>query len=140
MRAAGRDLVADGRARTFLALPPQGSRAETVSIVVPVRHAVHHGRDGHITDVHAWARDLSSGGSLAQLADLGEAAGGRSITWLVDPAVPDAVSQLVAGNAVFATWDEVELMEIPMTTPMGTADAERLGVHPKPMRSVLGVG
>jgi len=50
------------------------------------------------------------------------------------------LAQLVAGNAVFATWDEVELMEIPMTTPMGTADAERLGVHPKAMRSVLGVG
>jgi NADH dehydrogenase len=50
------------------------------------------------------------------------------------------VAQLVAGNAVFATWDEVELMEIPMTTPSGTADAERLGVRPKPMRAVLGVG
>jgi uncharacterized protein YbjT (DUF2867 family) len=50
------------------------------------------------------------------------------------------VARLVAGNAVFATWDEVELMEVPMTSPSGTADAERLGVRPKPMRSVLGVG
>src|SRR3954469_11489767 len=50
------------------------------------------------------------------------------------------LAKVVAGNAVFATWDEVELMEVPMTSPMGTADAERLGVHPKPMRSVLGVG
>ena len=51
-----------------------------------------------------------------------------------------AVAKLVAGNAVFATWDEAELMEVPMTTPSGTADAERLGVVPKPMRAVLGVG
>src|SRR5947208_3302135 len=34
----------------------------------------------------------------------------------------------LAGPAAFATWDEAELMEIPMTTPSGTADAERLGV------------
>ncbi len=50
------------------------------------------------------------------------------------------VARLVAGNAVFATWDEVELMEIPMTSRIGTADAERLGVSPRPMRAVLGVG
>jgi uncharacterized protein YbjT (DUF2867 family) len=49
-------------------------------------------------------------------------------------------ARLVAGNAVFATWDEVELMEVPMTSRSGTADAERLGVRPKPMRAVLGVG
>jgi len=48
------------------------------------------------------------------------------------------LAQLVAGNAVFATWDEVELMEVPMTSRSGTADAERLGVQPRPMRAVLG--
>lgn len=47
---------------------------------------------------------------------------------------------LLAGNAVFATWDEVELMEVPMTSRSGTADAERLGVHPRGMRAVLGAG
>jgi hypothetical protein len=31
-------------------------------------------------------------------------------------------------------------MAVPMTSPKGTADAERLGVQPKPMRAVLGVG
>jgi NADH dehydrogenase len=38
-----------------------------------------------------------------------------------------------------ATWDEAELMEVPMTAPGGTADAERLGVVPRPMQAVLGV-
>lgn len=47
---------------------------------------------------------------------------------------------LLAGPAVFATWDEVELLEVPMTSPSGTAHAEQLGVRPKPMRAVLGVG
>jgi len=41
-------------------------------------------------------------------------------------------------DASFATWEEAELMEIPMTTPRGTADAEALGVNPKRMAEVLG--
>jgi uncharacterized protein YbjT (DUF2867 family) len=46
--------------------------------------------------------------------------------------------RLLAGPSVFATWDEAELMEEPMTTGRGTADAERLGVRPLAMASVLG--
>jgi uncharacterized protein YbjT (DUF2867 family) len=44
----------------------------------------------------------------------------------------------LAGPKVFATWEEAELMEEPMTTPRGTADAESLGVRPLAMASVLG--
>jgi uncharacterized protein YbjT (DUF2867 family) len=47
--------------------------------------------------------------------------------------------ELLMGPAAFATWDEAELLEIPMTSRHGTADAERLGVAPKPMHAVLGV-
>ena len=43
----------------------------------------------------------------------------------------------VVGDAAFATWEEAELMEVPMTTPRGTADAERLGVTPRRMADVL---
>jgi uncharacterized protein YbjT (DUF2867 family) len=42
------------------------------------------------------------------------------------------------GPHVFATWEEAELMEEPMTTRRGTADAEALGVRPLPMDAVLG--
>ena len=42
------------------------------------------------------------------------------------------------GPKVFATWEEAELMEEPMTTRRGTADAEALGVKPLAMRAVLG--
>lgn len=45
---------------------------------------------------------------------------------------------LVAGPSVFATWEEAELFEVPMTADRGTADAQRLGVTPRPMREVLG--
>ena len=48
------------------------------------------------------------------------------------------VAHAFAGGSVFATWDEAELMELSMTTPNGTADAETLGVRPLPMGAVLG--
>ena len=50
-----------------------------------------------------------------------------------------AAAGAFAGPAVFATWDEAELMELSMTTPKGTSDAEALGVSPLPMSAVLGV-
>ena len=46
--------------------------------------------------------------------------------------------ELIAGPSVFATWEEAELMEVPMTSERGVADAERLGVDPRPMGAVLG--
>jgi uncharacterized protein YbjT (DUF2867 family) len=49
-------------------------------------------------------------------------------------------AELLLGPTAFATWDEAELLEVPMTSRHGTADAERLGVLPKSMPAVLGVG
>jgi NADH dehydrogenase len=46
--------------------------------------------------------------------------------------------RLAVGPKVFATWEEAELMEEPMTTERGTADAEALGVRPRSMAAVLG--
>ncbi|MDQ3723390.1 MAG: NAD(P)H-binding protein [Actinomycetota bacterium] len=37
-----------------------------------------------------------------------------------------------------ASWDEAELLEVSMTSSHGTADAESLGVTPRPMAEVLG--
>lgn len=46
----------------------------------------------------------------------------------------------IAGPSAFATWDEAELMEVPMVSVRGAADAEALGVKPQRMETVLGVG
>jgi uncharacterized protein YbjT (DUF2867 family) len=43
----------------------------------------------------------------------------------------------VFGEAVFATWEEAELMEVPMTSERGTTDALDLGVEPRRMEDVL---
>jgi uncharacterized protein YbjT (DUF2867 family) len=55
---------------------------------------------------------------------------------LVRPAL--AAIEFVFGPASFAAWDEVQLLEASMTARRGTADAEELGVVPKPMAAVLG--
>jgi uncharacterized protein YbjT (DUF2867 family) len=44
----------------------------------------------------------------------------------------------VAGQTAFATPEEAELMEEPMTTARGSSDAESLGVTPLRMSAVLG--
>jgi uncharacterized protein YbjT (DUF2867 family) len=46
--------------------------------------------------------------------------------------------ELVSGSSAFATWEEAELMEVPMTTERGPEDAKRFGVEPRPMADVLG--
>lgn len=48
-----------------------------------------------------------------------------------------AIHKLVGENA-FATWQEAELMRVPMVSRRGTADLESLGVSPRTMPDVLG--
>ena len=43
----------------------------------------------------------------------------------------------VFGEAVFATWEEAELMEVSMVSERGTADAKALGIEPRRMSDVL---
>lgn len=47
-----------------------------------------------------------------------------------------AIHRLVGENA-FATWQEAELMRVPMVTPRGPADLRTLGVEPRSMVDVL---
>jgi len=61
---------------------------------------------------------------------------------LVHVPLPIVRSGLIAirslfGEAVFATWEEAELMEVSMLSERGTADAEELGVKPRRMGDVL---
>jgi uncharacterized protein YbjT (DUF2867 family) len=48
--------------------------------------------------------------------------------------------EALSRQKAFATWEEAQLMEIPMTTSKGSADAESLGVQPLRMSAVLGAG
>lgn len=48
--------------------------------------------------------------------------------------------ELLMGPTAPVTWDEVELLQEPLIAREGTADAERLGVSPRPIGAVLGLG
>ena len=79
--------------------------------------------------------------SYDEISDLVSRASGRPRPLLHVP-LPLVRSGLIAlrkvfGEAVFATWEEAELMEVPMITPRGTADSEALGVAPRRMAEVL---
>ena len=64
----------------------------------------------------------------------------RAVVHVPTPIVSRLLRALeaVAGSRAFATWDEAELMEVPMLSSRGVADAEALGITPQPMRAVLG--
>jgi uncharacterized protein YbjT (DUF2867 family) len=79
--------------------------------------------------------------SYDEISDLVSRASGRPRPLLHIP-LPVVRSGLIAlrkvfGEAVFATWEEAELMEVPMISERGTADAEELGVQPRRMADVL---
>jgi len=76
-----------------------------------------------------------------QMSDLVSRVAGRPRP-LVHVPLPLIRSSLIAlrtlfGESVFATWEEAELMEVPMVSERGTADAQALGVEPRRMSDVL---
>jgi NADH dehydrogenase len=80
---------------------------------------------------------LSYDGIVEQVLDvLGRS---RPLVHLPLPAVRVGLRalELLEGPGAFATWDEVELMEVPMTSARGTEDARALGVDPQPIAEVL---
>jgi uncharacterized protein YbjT (DUF2867 family) len=79
--------------------------------------------------------------SYDEMSDLVSQIAGRPRP-LVHLPLPLVRSGLIAirslfGEAVFATWEEAELMEVPMVSERGTGDAKELGVEPRRMRDVL---
>lgn len=94
----GRDAIADGRARTFLPLVPRTRRSVDTALVVPLRQRISYAADGSLENLAAWSNLLSPGGRLRSVVDFGASAGLRPLTWLLDPALTDAVRTLTLGN------------------------------------------
>ena len=94
----GRTGTANGRARTFLPLvDPKAHRGQTedAALVVPLRHRVLRQPDGSLARPESWVQRISPNGRLYNLLDF---AADHPVSWLVDPAVIDAVRQLADGN------------------------------------------
>ncbi|MCW2814380.1 MAG: hypothetical protein JWN84_1835 [Nocardioides sp.] len=93
------DDLADGRARTFLPYVPRRYDATPVaaSVVVPLTQPVRYAADGSVDDVPGWEKALGDQGRMTRLLDLADASD-DPLTWLVDPALVDAIAHLAAGN------------------------------------------
>ncbi len=95
----GRDDFTDGRARTFLPLVPDARPGqEQAAVVIPLRHQLVYQDDGSLDDLAAWTQTLKPDGRLRSLVDFGASSGDRTVSWVVDPALIDAVRRLARGN------------------------------------------
>ncbi|HET6625181.1 MAG TPA: DUF6049 family protein [Nocardioidaceae bacterium] len=93
-----RDNVADGRARTFVPLmDPRGPRT-ALSLVVPVKATVKRQPDGTLANLKTWHKLLDDDGRLGRLLQLSGTSPGLAITWVLDPAVLDAVRSVARDN------------------------------------------
>lgn len=90
--------VTVGRARTLIPLIDADTPAVRTSVVVPLRELVTRDDEGRLADPREWEEQVSRGGRLRNLADFVGHAGDVPVTWLMDPAVIDAVGQAAAGN------------------------------------------
>lgn len=94
-----RDIVADGRARTFIPREPSGNaEPREASVILPIRSRVWYDDDGRVAGAERWARRLAEGGSLDGVLDMADSAGLAPYSWLVDPAVLHALARLANGN------------------------------------------
>ncbi len=94
-----RDDIADGRARTFLPYrAPASKGALKTALVLPLRRYLPHAPDGSLDEIDRLGRTLSKDGRLRDLVDFAASAGDLPLSLLVDPALPDAVRRLAAGN------------------------------------------
>jgi hypothetical protein len=116
----GRDLLADGRARTFIPLIPKSlSRLRTVplSVVLPVRDRARRAADGSLNGPTRWVHLTAPEGRLARLADFGSSAGSEPLTWMIDPAVLDALKDFGRGNPPLSLGPAKRSGENPDSSP-----------------------
>ena len=99
--AVGRDLVADGRARTFIPLvTPERARTSTVpvSVVLPMRERARRARRRQPERPRPMGRPHLARGPADPARRLRCLRRGTPITWVVDPAVLDALDDFGNGN------------------------------------------
>lgn len=133
----GRPDTAVGRDRTFLPLVANPDHQVDTALVVPVRAAITHAPDGSLEDPTGWAHSVAAG-PLRAVVQVGRAAQGRPLTWLLDPAVLDAVRQLAAGNPARSLGVPDARGGTPSATPSsspsasvsGTASGSSVGAQP----------
>ncbi|MGD9959883.1 DUF6049 family protein [Nocardioides sp.] len=96
----GRPETAVGRAYTYVPLVSPDASDVQAAVVLPIRREVTYTHEGKVRDLPRWRRDLGPAGGLHNLLDFGSSAPPGTLTWLIDPAVLEAVQRLADGNPV----------------------------------------
>ena len=113
--------------------------ADCVMATIALEPGAHGSASGHERYELAGPRTLSH----EQIVELVLRAAGRDrpVVHVPTPIVSRGlrVVETLMKSRAPATWDEAELLEVSMTSALGTADAEGLGVTPRAMDAVLGV-
>ena len=132
--AEPRDEVADGRARTFIPLLPEGASTGEVSqeaaIILPLRGRVWFDEEGRVGGTERWARWLEEGGRLDAALDIADSAGATPYSWLVDPAILWALVRLSSGNAPRNIEPDPT---VPGQEPTPTETPSETGTSPSPL-------
>lgn len=126
----GRLEGADGRARSFIAEMPDRGPSTTLALAIPLRAHVRRTPDGRVANVGGWNRALADDGRLTRLVDMARSSSGIPLTWVVDPAVLDAVRSLGEGNPSFdisPTDEQARESGSPSGTPSGTPSGSPSG-------------
>lgn len=143
-----RDLVADGRARTFLPYVPGNAKGSLkTALIIPLRRYLAYEDDGQLANLDDWTRTLGEGGRMRGLVDFGAAAGSNPVTWLIDPALPEAVRRIAVGNPARSLEptqpiepDEPESPDSPNdpNDPNASTDAPSATLTPSPTEDLVG--
>lgn len=134
--SAGRDLIADGRARTFIPLVGRRPSVVSTAIVIPIRHRVAFTRTGSLTDEASWLEALGPDGHLRGVLDLLAEAPSGDVTVVVDPAVLDAVRRLADGNPPRDLGPVDEPGPNPTGSPSPTAEISRSSLRLREIETV----
>lgn len=111
-------------ARTYLPLLPKANKKThlNVSLVVPLRGEPLRATNGQVADPTGFTKLLSNQGRLGHIVQFGEAASGRTLTWLVDPALLDLADQTVSGISDYGVAS-VDTTVTPTPSPSPSASA-----------------
>lgn len=97
-----RDGLAAGRARSFMPLMADDAEGTDLALVVPLRDRVRRAPNGALLGLKQWQQAVADDGRLGRIVQLASSAG-SDLTWLVDPAVLDAIGSVAADNPSFST-------------------------------------
>ena len=97
-----RDGIAAGKARSFMPLMEEDAEGTDLAIVMPLRDRVRRAPNGSLRGLRQWQDAVSDEGRLGRIVQLASTAG-SDLTWLVDPAVLEAVGSVSAEDPPFST-------------------------------------